>query len=110
MSIVLVFGTIWLVTVIEVFVCHFTLWWLLAVISRVLFTLRLMGAVFRLKKLAILEAVAAGSMIIWNMMFAKGHVPWFRILMFIIFGLVCVVIMLIDDITEVYVSVDEEEE
>lgn len=109
MSLILVFGTIALVTVIELFVCHFTLWWVIALVARVMFTLRLVGAIFKIKTLAIIEAIALGCMFIWNMLFAKDEFPWFRLIMFALFGLICVGIMFIDDLTEVYTSVDEED-
>ena len=109
MSLILTFGTIAVITAIELFVCHFTLWWVIALVARAMFSLRLLGAVFKIKTLAITEGVALGCMLVWNMIFAKSSMPWLRIIMFAIFGLVCVGIMIIDDITEVYVSVDEED-
>lgn len=109
MSLILVFGTIALVTIIELFVCHFTLWWVIALAARLMFSLRLVGATIKIKTLAIMEAIALGSMLVWNMIFAKDSLPWFRIIMFALFGLICVGIMFIDDMTEIYTSVDEED-
>lgn len=110
MSIYVVFGSIILITILELLVCHFTLWWLIAVVARFLFCLRLVGATFKIKKLAITEGVALGCMVVFNMVFAKDHVPWLRILCFALFGAICLGIMFFDDLTEVYTSVDEEEE
>lgn len=109
MSVIFIFGTIAVLTLIEMFVCHFTLWWVIAVIARLLFSLRLVGAVFKVKSLAITEGIAFGCMLVWNMLFAKDDMPWIRILLFLGFGLLCVGIMFIDDMTQVYVSIDEEE-
>lgn len=99
-----------LCSVIEVFVCHFTLWWVLAIIARLLFSLRIVGATFKVKRLAITEGIAVACMIVWNMIFAKGHIPWLRIGIFLLFAIVSCVIMIVDDFYFVHVTLDEEED
>lgn len=84
-------------TVIELFVCHFTFWWILALIARGLYSLRVVGATFKVKRLVVTEAIAFASMLLWNMLFAKGNMPWFRLLMFLVFGAICCLTMFIDD-------------
>ena len=36
-------------TVIQLFACHFTLWWIIAIIARILFCLRIVGATIKVK-------------------------------------------------------------
>lgn len=97
-------------TLIELFVCHFTFWWMLAVIARLLFCLRIVGATFKVKRLAITEMIALACMLVWNMIFAKGYIPWLRIGFFLLFAVVSCVTMYIDDLYFVHVTLDEEEE
>jgi len=103
------FIIIGLITIIELFVCHFHLWWILAVIARLLFSLRLVGATFKIKRLIMTEGVACACMIVWNMLFAKNNMPWLRILLFIGFALICSFIMILDDMLATYVTRDVED-
>lgn len=105
----IIIALILIVTVGEVFVCHFTLWWLLALISRILFSLRIIGATIKIKTLCILEVIALASMLLFNMIFAKGHIPWLRIGLFALCMIICCGLMFIDDLLYVYVIEDEED-
>lgn len=96
-------------TVIQLFTCHFSLWWILAVIARVMFSLRVVGATFKVKKLAILEGVAWACMIVFHMVFSKGNLPWIRLLVFAVLSVLCVLLMFLDDILYVYVTEDDED-
>lgn len=96
-------------TILQLVVCHFNLWWVIAVIARICFSLRIIGATIKVQRLAVIEGIAWGSMIIFNMIFAKGHIPWLRILLFAIFSIASVIIMFLDDILYVYVIEDDEE-
>lgn len=100
--------TLWLITAIQLIVCHFSLWWIIALICRILFTFRIVGATFKVRNLAIGEAVAFGAMVIFNMMFAGETFPWLRLLLFALLSLISVALMFIDDIFYVYVIEDEE--
>ena len=99
-----------LCTVIELFVCHFTLWWFLALIARLLYSLRVIGATFKVKRLAITEAISFACMLLWNMLFSKDNMPWARLLMFLVFGIISCLTMLIDDFYFVHVTMDAQEE
>lgn len=103
------FIVIGVVTVIELFVCHFTLWWILALAARFLFFLRLVGATFKIKRLMITEGVACACMLVWNMLFSKNNMPWLRILLFFGFALICCITMAIDDMVATYVTRDAED-
>lgn len=103
------FIIIGLITIIELFVCHFHLWWILALIARLLFSLRLVGATFKVKRLIVTEGVACACMIVWNMLFSKDNMPWLRILLFIGFALISAATMLIDDMLATYVTRDVED-
>lgn len=99
-------------TVLELIICHFTLWWVLALIARSLYCLTMLGSRFKIKTIAIIESVGLGGMFIWNMLFAKEHMPWLRLFLFALIGFICVAVMFIDDMLKVTVEyyVDDEEE
>lgn len=97
-------------TIIQLIVCHFSLWWLIALICRLLFCCRIIGATFKVKKLAIGECVAVGLMLVFDMMFSGDGMPWVRIGLYLLFTLIAIVLMYLDDILYVYVIEDEEEQ
>lgn len=99
-----------IVTIIELFVCHFHLWWILALIARLLFSLRCIGATFKVKRLIIVEGVACACMLLWNMLFAKSHMPWLRILLFVAAAIICCITMVIDDMYYAYDVRDVEDD
>lgn len=98
------------VTFAELLACHFTLWWILALIARGLFCLRIVGATFKVKRLVITELVAFGCMLLWNMLFAKEHMPWLRLILFLVCALISCFTMFIDDMYFVHVTLDAEDE
>lgn len=97
-------------TVIELFACHFSLWWILALIVRGLYSLRIVGATFKVKRLAITEMVAFGCMLLWNMLFSKENMPWLRLLLFLGCAVISCITMFIDDMYFVHVTLDAEDE
>lgn len=99
-------------TVAEMFVCHFTLWWLIVLVDRGLFALRRIGAILPVKRLIITEGVAVFLMFLFHLLFSKGNIPWSRMLLTVLFNAVACGIMLWDSIFMVYdtVDIDEEEE
>ena len=99
-----------IVTILQVVICHFSLWWLIALICRVLFSTRIIGVTFKVKKLAITEGVVFGVMLIFNMLFSKDSMPWLNIFLYLIFSLVAIGLEYLDDILYVYVIEDEEED
>lgn len=103
------FIIIGVITVVELFVCHFHLWWVLALIARLLFCLRLVGATFKIKRLIVTEGVAWACMLVWNMLFAKGNMPWLRILLFLGFAVISTIVMIVDDMLATYVTRDAED-
>lgn len=98
-----------IVTVLEVFICHFNLWWIIVLIDRILFSLRMIGVTISIKTLGIVEGIAFAAMLLFNMIFAKGHIPWLRLLIFAVCGVVCWFMMFLDDVFYVYVCEDEED-
>ena len=101
--------SILVVTVLQLIICHFSLWWLIVLICRLLFMCRIIGATFKVKNLAIGEGVAIAAMLIFDMLFAKG-MPWLRILFFILFSLISVGLMFLDDILYVYTIEDVDDD
>lgn len=95
-------------TILQVVVCHFSLWWLIVLIARIFFAARLIGAVIKTRKICVAEAVAFGCMLIWHFIFSKGSLPWKRILLFGLFSLFAALLMFLDDLLYVYVIVDDE--
>lgn len=96
-------------TILELLICKFSLWWIIAVIARLLFCLRVVGATFNVKKLCVTEGVAVGCMLIFNMLFHKGAIPWLRVFAFLLFAVFNCVMMFLDDILYVYVIEDDED-
>lgn len=96
-------------TVLQLFVCKFSLWWIISVIARVLFSLRIIGATFQVKKLCIVEGVAVACAVLFNMIFKSDNVPWIRLLILAAFSLLNAFLMFLDDILYVYVIEDDEE-
>ena len=97
------------VTVAQSFLCHISLWWFIALIARLLFCLRLVGATFKVKNLLIVEGVAFACMLVFHMVFSKGSIPWGRIGLFLLFSAVSCLLMLFDDFMYVYVVEDDED-
>lgn len=93
-------------TVVQLIVCHFSLWWFIALICRALFCCRMLGATFKVKKLAIGEGVAFGIMVVWLLLFHSSAIPWLRILFNALFALIAVGLEILDDILYVYVIED----
>ena len=98
-----------LTTIGQLIVCHFSLWWIIALCCRIMFMARIIGATFKVKKLAIGEGVAWASMLLWHMIFSKGALPWSRIGLFLLFSFIVVILMFIDDFFYVYVVEDEDD-
>ena len=97
-------------TILQVIVCHFSLWWLVCLICRILFICRAVGVTFRIKKLAIGEAVAFGAMLLFNMFFASNGIHWGKIIFFLLFSIIAVGLEFLDDILYVYVIEDADED
>ena len=96
-------------TVLQLILCHFSLWWIIALIVRLLFCLRIVGATLKVKNLAIGEIVAFACMLLFNMLFAKNALPILRLLMFAFFSGISCLLMFLDDILYVYVTEDDED-
>ena len=96
-------------TIIELFVCHISLWLLIAMIGRALFSLRMVGAMFKQKTLYIFEGVAIVGKILWAITLGQNNFRWSNMLLFIFFAAVCIVTEFIDDMLYVYTT-DEDED
>ena len=99
-----------LITVIQLFVCHFSLWWLIVVVDRLLFSLRIVGATFKVRTLNICEGVAFCAMLIFNMIFSKEGLPWLRLGVFLLLSAISCAIMIFDDMFYVYTVEDDDED
>lgn len=98
------------VTVLQFIVCKLSLWWLICLIARALFCLRIIGATFNVKKLCITEGVSCACMLLFHMVFSKGEIPWVKILLFALFCVFSCVMMFLDDILYVYVVEEDDDE
>ncbi len=104
-----ILGLILLNTIAEFYFCHFSVWILIAIIGRILFSLRMIGVVVKIKTLLILEISAIVCKMIWDFLWKKGNIPWINIGLFILFGAISIGIMLIDNLFYVYVTEDDVE-
>ena len=93
-------------TLVQLLTCHFSLWWLICLICRVLFFTRLIGATIPIKKLAIGEGVAFGSMLLFNILFHGSNIPWLHILLFALFTLIALGLEYLD--TRLYLYIIED--
>lgn len=97
-------------TVAQLFFCRFSLWWLIALICRILFGLRIIGVTIKVKKLAIAEGVVFCTMFLFKSLFHRGGMQWLRILVYLLFTLIAVGLEYLDDLLYVYVIEDLEED
>lgn len=97
-------------TVLQVIVCHFSLWWIIALICRIAFSMRVIGALFKLKSLIIGEGVAAALMFIYNMVMHKGEMPWARMGIYMLITLIVIGLEALDTVMYVYDIEDYEED
>lgn len=104
-----IFLALAVVTLLQLIICKFSLWWIICLVCRLLFCCRIFGATIKIKKLAIGELVAIGSMFFFNLLFASEGFPWLRFVLFIVFCGVALVLEYIDDLLNVYVIEDEED-
>ena len=101
--------TLMVLTVAELPLCHFTLWYIIAVVGRIIFSTRMFGATVKIKYSCMLEGIALAMMFLWNALFAKGHMPWLRLLLFLLFALACAACEFLDDMLYVYIT-DEDDD
>ncbi len=97
-------------TVLQVVVCHFSLWWLIALACRIAFSLRMIGAIFKVKSFAVGEGVAVAMMILFYALFKKDAIPWVRIGVYTLISAVVLGLEFLDSILYVYTVEDDEDE
>ncbi len=97
-------------TIAQLYFCHFSLWWLLSLLCRLVFCLRILGVTVKVKKLAVAEALVCGAMLLFDSLFHKGGIPWLHILIYLVFSLVSVGLQYLDDLLYVYVVEDLDED
>lgn len=96
-------------TVVQFFVCKFSLWWIIAVIIRLLFLARIMGVTINVKKLAIAEGVVFGIRVLYNLVMHSKAIPWISLGFNLVFILVIIGLEFLDTILYVYLIEDEED-
>ena len=108
MSVIVFF--ILLFTIVQVVVCHFTFWWILALIARIIFSMRNFGIIVKTKYPIVMEGVAKAIMFVFYLMFNKDSFPWLRVGLNLLLTLLVIGIELLDGMLYVYDTVDYEEE
>ena len=98
------------ITIVQLFVCKFSLWWIICLICRLLFCCRAIGSTFKVKSLAKGELVAIGAMWLWYIVFKVDGFPWMRFLLFILMSAVSVLLMFLDEWLYVYVIEDVDDD
>lgn len=98
-----------LVTIGQVLVCHFSLWWIISIVARIMFCCRVIGATFKFKKIRNIEIAAFVCMFVFNLIFSKNGMPWVRLLLYILFSGAAVLLEWLDDRLYVYVVENEED-
>lgn len=108
MSVIIVL--IWILSIIQVVACHFSLWWIIAMICRFMFCLRMIGAIFKMRSFAIGEGVAFAIMFLFYALFKKDAIPWIRIGVYALITLSVLGLELLDSFLYVYTIEDDEDE
>ncbi len=96
-------------TVIQLIVCHFSLWWLIGLVCRILFSARIIGATFKQQPLTIAEGIGIAAMFLFHIMFKGDAIPWGRDLLFVLFSLLCIGLEYLDSLLYVYTVEDEDD-
>ena len=93
----------------QLLLCGFSLYWLIAIIGRILFMLRFVGANFTLSTIRGFEVASLFVMCV-GILFTKTGVDWSSKFIFCLCSLISYVTMLIDDKLFLYVTEDYNEE
>ena len=104
-----IIALIGILTVVQLIVCHFSLWWLIALICRGAFCLRIIGATFKVRSFAIGEGVAFALMLLFYALFKKDAIPWVRIGIYALLTLSVLGLELLDGFLYVYTVEDDDE-
>lgn len=104
-----IIGLLILDTVAQLILCRFSLWFVISIIWRLVFCCRMIGVVFRVKKVATGEIVAFALMLLFHIVFSKGAMPWLRIILYFIFSGIAIGLEYLDELFYVYVIEDEED-
>lgn len=105
----LVFGSIILLAVANLIVCHLSIGLFLGLIGRALFLFRLLGAVIPIKASIIMEGCNLFCVFI-ALIFNKGPVYWPTILASVGFSAATILLYFLDNRYYLYVVEDEKEE
>lgn len=97
-------------TIAQLYFCKLSLWWLICLVTRVMFCTRIMGITIKVKKLAVAEGVSLVCMFLWNMLFSLKSFPWFELFMMLLFVVLTVGLEFLDELLYVYVVEDLETE
>ena len=96
-------------SILQLLVCHISLWWLIAIVGRILFSLRMVGAVLKIKTTLTCEVAAVIAKILWSITFGSNSFEWKNFILFIAFSLICVLAEMFDEMMYVYIT-DEDED
>lgn len=99
-----------ILTLVQLFVAKFSLWWILCLVSRILFSTRIIGTQVKFKTLCIIEGLSLGCFLLWNFVFKVPVEGWLRLLGSLVITIIVLAVMFIDNILYVYVVEDAEEE
>lgn len=93
-------------TIAQLYFCRISLWWIISLVTRILFCTRILGIVVKVKKLLTAEVVAISGMFLWNILFKTKDFPWLNLLLMLVFTGICVGLEFLDEILYVYVIED----
>lgn len=98
-----------LISILQLILCKFSLWFIIGVICRLLFSMRCMGIIFKARPLMIGEGVSVGLMVLFYMLFKKDAFPWIRCLEYAGTTILVILFEVIDGLLYVYEVVDEDD-
>lgn len=88
----------------------FSVWWLLSLITNILFCLRVIGVTFSYKKLRTAQIVAYASCLVWRICIHNNPINWTKIGIAGIATAIAVALYTYDDSYYCYKTFDEDEE
>lgn len=97
-----------ILTIVQLVLCHFSFWWFLSLVARLLFLLRFMGVLLKTKYTFIMEGISIAIMLIWRSIYHSQGWQLKNMLITVIITAICVLTVVIDDINYVYVIEEDE--
>lgn len=99
-----------IVTIAELILTKFSLWFVIACIARLMFSMRFFGAMFRPKHIFTFEGIAIACKLVWNMTMHKGSIDWVNFGIFVLCAIISILVVIYDNAKYVYTTEDDDDD